>query len=140
MLAIFVCKIYNEVRRLPTLIPQSQEALDSCLSLELVDRMELSKRTSGMFGFTIVWLGQIISVLASMMTQFALTIWAFEKTGSATALGLVQVFFVTPFLLISPLAGALVDAGDASLPAAAINTAPASCASSAQRPRCHCWS
>ena len=62
-----------------------------------------------MFGFTIVWLGQIVSVLASMMTQFALTIWAFEKTGSATALGLVQVFFVTPFLLISPLAGALVD-------------------------------
>lgn len=71
--------------------------------------MESSKRPAGMFGFTIVWLGQIVSVLASMMTQFALTIWAFEKTGSATALGLVQVFFVTPFLLISPLAGALVD-------------------------------
>lgn len=71
--------------------------------------MESSKRPSGMFGFTIVWLGQIVSVLASMMTQFALTIWAFEKTGSATALGLVQVFFVTPFLLVSPLAGALVD-------------------------------
>jgi MFS family permease len=68
-----------------------------------------SKRPSGMFGLTIFWLGQIVSVLASMMTQFALTIWAFEKTGSATALGLVQVFFVTPFLLISPLAGALVD-------------------------------
>jgi MFS family permease len=62
-----------------------------------------------MFGFTIVWLGQIASVLASMMTQFGLTIWAFEKTGSATALGLVQVFFLIPFLLISPLAGALVD-------------------------------
>lgn len=71
--------------------------------------MKSSKRPSGMFGFTVVWLGQIVSVLASMMTQFALTIWAFEKTGSATALGLVQVFFVTPFLLISPLAGALVD-------------------------------
>ena len=74
--------------------------------------MESSKRPSGMFGFTIVWLGQIVSVLASMMTQFALTIWAFEKTGSATTLGLVQVFFVTPFLLISPLAGALVDRKD----------------------------
>ena len=71
--------------------------------------MESSKRPSGLFGFTIVWIGQIVSVLASMMTQFALTIWAFEETGSATALGLVQVFFVTPFLLISPLAGALVD-------------------------------
>ncbi|MBN2501280.1 MAG: MFS transporter [Anaerolineales bacterium] len=71
--------------------------------------MQPSKRLGGMPGFTVVWLGQIVSVLASLMTQFALTIWAFEKTGSATALGLIQVFFVTPFLLISPLAGVLVD-------------------------------
>jgi DHA3 family macrolide efflux protein-like MFS transporter len=64
---------------------------------------------SGMLGFSIVWLGQIVSVLASMMTQFALTIWVFEKTGSVTALGLVQVFFITPFLLLSPIAGVMVD-------------------------------
>jgi MFS family permease len=71
--------------------------------------MQASKRLSGMVGFTIVWLGQMVSVLASMMTQFGLTIWAFEKTGSATALGLIQVFFLTPFLLISPFAGVMVD-------------------------------
>lgn len=74
--------------------------------------MNSSKRPSGMLGFTIVWLGQIISVLATNMTQFALTIWVFELTGSVTALGLVQVFFVTPFLLISPLAGVMVDRYD----------------------------
>jgi MFS family permease len=68
-----------------------------------------AKRPSGMFGFTIVWLGQIISVLASAMSQFGLTIWMFEKTESATALGLMQVFFITPFLLISPIAGVMVD-------------------------------
>jgi len=62
-----------------------------------------------MFGFTIVWLGQIVSVLASAMSQFALTIFMFEKTQSATALGLMQVFFITPFLLISPIAGVMVD-------------------------------
>jgi MFS family permease len=62
-----------------------------------------------MLGFTIVWLGQIVSVMATNMTQFALTIWVFELTGSVTALGLVQVFFVTPFLLISPIAGVMVD-------------------------------
>ena len=71
--------------------------------------MDSSKRPSGMLGFTIVWLGQIVSVLATNMTQFALTIWVFELTGSVTALGLVQVFFVTPFLLISPIAGVMVD-------------------------------
>ena len=62
-----------------------------------------------MFGFTVVWLGQIVSVLASAMSQFGLTIWMFTETGSATALGLMQVFFITPFLLISPLAGVMVD-------------------------------
>jgi MFS family permease len=67
------------------------------------------KRPTGMFGFTIVWLGQIISVLASAMSQFGLTIFMFQKTESATALGLMQVFFITPFLLISPIAGVMVD-------------------------------
>lgn len=62
-----------------------------------------------MFGFTIVWLGQIVSVLASAMSQFGLTIWMFQKTESATALGLMQVFFITPFLIISPIAGVMVD-------------------------------
>ncbi len=62
-----------------------------------------------MFGFTIVWVGQLVSVLASNMSGFALTIWAFQKTGSATVLGLVQLSFVLPFLLISPIAGAMVD-------------------------------
>lgn len=68
-----------------------------------------AKRPSGMFGFTIVWIGQIVSVLASAMSQFGLTIFMFQKTESATALGLMQVFFITPFLLISPVAGVMVD-------------------------------
>lgn len=62
-----------------------------------------------MAGFTIVWAGQLISVLASTMTQFALTIWAYQETGSATALGIISAAFVVPFLLISPIAGVLVD-------------------------------
>jgi DHA3 family macrolide efflux protein-like MFS transporter len=68
-----------------------------------------TNRPSGMFGFSIVWIGQLISVLASNMSWFALTIWAFEKTGSATVLGIVNVSFLLPFLIISPIAGAMVD-------------------------------
>ena len=71
--------------------------------------MSENKRPTGMIGFTLVWLGQIVSVLATNMTAFALTIWVFEKTGSATSLGLVQVFFITPYLLITPFAGVMVD-------------------------------
>ena len=70
---------------------------------------EKTNRPSGMFGFTVVWLGQIVSVLASSMSQFALTIFMFNETGSALAMGTMQVFFITPFLLISPVAGVWVD-------------------------------
>jgi MFS family permease len=66
-------------------------------------------RLGGLTGFFIVWLGQIISILASGMTQFALTIWMYEQTKSAFALGLMQVFYITPFLIISPIAGVMVD-------------------------------
>ena len=71
--------------------------------------MQTTNRPTGMFGFTMVWLGQLISVLATNMTGFALTIWVFEETGSATALGLMQVFFITPLLIITPFAGVMVD-------------------------------
>ena len=60
-------------------------------------------------GFTIVWVGQVISFLGSGMTWFALTIWAWEITGQATALALVGFFAFGPTVLLSPVAGALVD-------------------------------
>jgi DHA3 family macrolide efflux protein-like MFS transporter len=68
-----------------------------------------TERPTGMFAFTIVWLGQIVSVLASAMSQFGLTIWMYDQTKSALAMGMMQVFFITPFLLISPIAGVMVD-------------------------------
>jgi DHA3 family macrolide efflux protein-like MFS transporter len=75
----------------------------------------LHKRPTGIFGFTIVWIGQIVSLLGTSMTTFALTIWAYETTGSATALALVGFFYVTPMLVISPIAGAIVDRQDRKL-------------------------
>jgi MFS family permease len=62
-----------------------------------------------MFGFTIVWVGQIISLLGTSMTTFAMTIWAYEKTNAATALAMIGFFYVAPMLIVSPFAGALVD-------------------------------
>jgi MFS family permease len=67
------------------------------------------KHPAGMTGFIIVWIGQIISILASGMSGFGLSIWMFEKTKSATAMGLMQVSFILPFLLLSPIAGVMVD-------------------------------
>ncbi|AKJ00262.1 Major facilitator superfamily MFS_1 [Archangium gephyra] len=65
-----------------------------------------------MASFTVVWLGQVISVLATQMTAFGVTLWVYERTGSATALGLTQSCYMAPLLLLSPLAGVLVDRYD----------------------------
>ena len=68
-----------------------------------------SKSPSGLAGFTIIWIGQLVSVVATQMSQFALTLWIYQQTSSAMALGLAQVFYIVPFLIITPLAGAMVD-------------------------------
>ena len=69
----------------------------------------IKRRPTGMAGFVIVWMGQIISVLASSMTGFGMTLWMYKQTGSATAMAGMQVAFITPFLLLSPIAGVMVD-------------------------------
>jgi MFS transporter, DHA3 family, macrolide efflux protein len=66
-------------------------------------------KPTGMAAFITIWIGQIISVLASSMSHFGLSIWMFQETESATAMGLMQVFFITPFLIMTPFAGVLVD-------------------------------
>ena len=52
---------------------------------------EPSVRPTGMTAFVIVWFGQLVSILGTEMTNFALTIWAYQETGQATALALVGV-------------------------------------------------
>ena len=58
------------------------------------------KRPTGMVGFSIVWIGQVVSLLGTAMSNFALTLWAYEVTGKATPLALVGFFFVTPMVVL----------------------------------------
>jgi len=62
-----------------------------------------------MRGFTVIWGGQFVSLLGTFMTRFALTIWAWQVTGEATALALTGLAFALPNILLYPVAGALVD-------------------------------
>ncbi len=62
-----------------------------------------------MHEFSILWLGQIASMLGSAMTWFAFTIWVWEKTGQATALAFISFFTFLPTILFTPIAGTLVD-------------------------------
>ncbi len=62
-----------------------------------------------MRGFVFIWFGQLVSMLGTGMTNFALSFYLFEKTGQATALTVAIFCFVAPSILLSPIAGALVD-------------------------------
>ncbi|MGD8505822.1 MAG: MFS transporter, partial [Candidatus Bathyarchaeota archaeon] len=80
------------------------------MNLQTEESQNTSKRRpTGMFAFTTIWIGQVISLLGTAMTGFALTIWAWQITGEATALALVGFFTFAPALLVTPFAGALVD-------------------------------
>jgi DHA3 family macrolide efflux protein-like MFS transporter len=63
----------------------------------------------GMRIFLLVWFGQVVSNLGSGMSGFAMGVWAYRLTGSATALSLITLFATLPNTLLSPLAGALID-------------------------------
>lgn len=69
----------------------------------------MTRRPTGMTAFVIVWLGQVVSLLGTSMTRFALIFWAYQETGQATSLALVGFFSFGPLVLLSPIAGALVD-------------------------------
>ena len=59
-----------------------------------------------------VWLGQTVSIVGSRMTDFALRVWLFQETGSATILALSSLCNLLPYLLLGPLAGSLADRWD----------------------------
>jgi MFS family permease len=59
--------------------------------------------------FHILLFGQSSSLLGTGMTRFAMMIWAYEQTGSATALALLGFFTCITYIVASPFAGVLVD-------------------------------
>jgi MFS family permease len=66
----------------------------------------------GMKAFLVVWSGQLVSVVGSTLTGFALQVWVYLETGSVTQLALVGLFMALPSVVLSPVAGALVDRWD----------------------------
>lgn len=62
--------------------------------------------------FLVIWIGQLISVIGSRLSTFALGIWVLEKTGSTTEYAFIFVCMAVPALILTPFAGALVDRWD----------------------------
>jgi MFS transporter, DHA3 family, macrolide efflux protein len=66
-------------------------------------------RPHGMQGLLVIWLGQIVSGIASSITAVSLPIWIFSITGSGTSVGLLEFFFFGSYLLFALFAGVLID-------------------------------
>jgi len=72
----------------------------------------LRQPASGMRVFTIIWLGQLVSKLGSGLTSFALGVWIYEQTDSATLFAFSMLVYTLPFVLVLPFAGVLTDRWD----------------------------
>ena len=63
--------------------------------------------------FFIVWIGQVISLLGTKLTEFALGFWILERTyqdtGTITQFALTILFMYLPKVIISPFAGVIID-------------------------------
>jgi MFS family permease len=66
-------------------------------------------RPHGMQGLLVIWLGQVVSGIASSITTVSLPIWIFSVTGSGTAVGLLEFFFFGSYLSFALFAGVLID-------------------------------
>ena len=66
----------------------------------------------GLVGFLTIWAGQLVSVVGSGLTSFALGVWVLEKTGSSFSFSVLAACALLPSILLLPMAGALVDRWD----------------------------
>ena len=62
--------------------------------------------------FYILWSTQSLSQLGSAITGFALTLWLYEKTGSALSTAALTICTYAPYVVMSIFAGALSDKYD----------------------------
>ena len=63
----------------------------------------------GLRTFFIIWTGQLVSLVGSQLTAFALGVWVYDETQSVFWLAITQVAFSAPQVLFSPWAGVLAD-------------------------------
>ncbi len=68
--------------------------------------------STGWKTFFTIWTGQLVSLLGSGLSGFALGLWVLKNTGSVTQFALIATCTLGPRILLSPLAGALADRWD----------------------------
>lgn len=59
--------------------------------------------------FSILYTGQVFSLLGSRLVQFSIVWWLTSTTGSASVLALGSIIAMLPQVLVTPFAGVLID-------------------------------
>ena len=65
--------------------------------------------TTSIKPFTILLIAQAISIFGASLTGFAMGVWVYKQVGSVTIFFMIALAHGIPMVLLSPLAGAIVD-------------------------------
>lgn len=79
--------------------------------LQLIEKWD-SFCSVGVRKFLVVWLGQLVSLAGTGITSFVIGLWVYQRTGSVTKFALISLVAALPVVVLSPVAGALVDRWD----------------------------
>ena len=72
----------------------------------------MKEKINSLRAFYILWSTQSLSQLGSAITSFALTLWLYEKTGSALSTAGLTICTYAPYVVMSIFAGAITDKFD----------------------------
>lgn len=59
--------------------------------------------------FVFIWIGQLVSIIGTSLTSFALGFWVLTETGSVTQFSMIILSVVLPTVIVSPFAGVIID-------------------------------
>lgn len=90
--------------------PQPEENIVSALNLPISHPAPPPERIAP--AFYLIWVGQVVSMLGTQLTGFALGVWLFQRTGSVLDFSQLIVFSTLPALLLMPWSGSLADRFD----------------------------
>lgn len=72
--------------------------------------IQKTDRPTGMRAFIIIWIGQILSLLGTAVSNYGIRFWIYEANpGQATPFTLIGFFFTLPMVVLTPIVGVLVD-------------------------------
>jgi DHA3 family macrolide efflux protein-like MFS transporter len=106
---------FLNVRKLLIVTQQLGLVIESILVMnanrrDRVSRYQMNNQREYNFqGYLFFWFGQLASLAGTNIVNFSLTWWITIQTGSAFLLGLSAFFAFGSFILITPVAGVLVD-------------------------------